>query len=374
MAGAGYRVAVLEKKGGLGGKVCCSGIVSPECLNRFAIDDSVVLRRVSSARTFSPSGRLMRLQRDEEQACIIDRAAFDLSMAEKAADAGAVCIHGSPVKDIRIKSDRVVAEVVHDGAVAEFEARVAVIATGFGSGLMTRLGLGRAGDYVIGAQAEVRTAGVDEIEIYLGREIAPGFFGWLVPTSENRALVGLLSRRKADFYIGKVISSLKQQGKVISVATEPSYRGITLKPPGKTYSERVIVVGDAAGQVKPTTGGGIYFGLLSAEIAAEQLKRALEDNNLSPERLAGYEREWKKRLGQEIKICYWARRLYEKLSDSKIERVFDITLNGGIVEALAKADDLSFDWHGQTILRLARQMTVSGVLNKIKLPSGINGN
>jgi flavin-dependent dehydrogenase len=131
------------------------------------------------------------------------------------------------------------------------------------------------------------------------------------------------------------------------------------------------VVGDAAGQVKPTTGGGIYFGLLSAEIAAKHLKHALEDDDLSPGRLAGYEREWKKKLRQELKICYWARRFYEKLSDKKIDQIFDIIKANGIDEVLLKADSLSFDWHGRTIIKLARQKAMSRFFNIIRLPSWI---
>jgi len=371
LAGMGYGVAVLEQKEKMGGRVCCTGIISPECLSAFGIDDSVVLRRVNSARIFSPSGRLTRLWRGEEQACIIDRAAFDLSMAERAIDAGAEYHFSSPVRSITVKDDRVVTEVAQNGTGLEFEARAVVIASGFGSRLPGILGLGKAGDCVVGAQAEVATASVDEIEVYMGREVAPGFFGWLVPTTQKKALVGLLSRRRADFYMRKLISSLREQGKVISDEVEPGYRGITLSPPKRTYGGRVIVVGDAAGQVKPTTGGGIYLGLLSAEIAAKHLKQALEDDDLSPGRLAGYEREWKKKLGQELKICYWARRFYEKLSDKKIDQIFDIITANGIDEALLKADSLSFDWHGRAIVKLARQKVMSRFFNIIRLPSWI---
>ncbi|MFC2026818.1 NAD(P)/FAD-dependent oxidoreductase [Chloroflexota bacterium] len=371
LAGMGYGVAVLEKKERLGGKVCCVGIISLECLSTFNIDDSVVLKRVNSARIFSPSGRLIRLWRGEEQACIIDRAAFDLSMTEMAIDAGAEYHFSSLVRGITAKDDRVVAEVAQNGTGLEFEARMVVIASGFGSRLPDVLGLGKAGDCVVGAQAEVTTANVDEIEVYLGRKVAPGFFGWLVPTTSETALVGLLSRHRADFYMKKLIVSLTKKGKVISDEVEPGYRGITLSPPKRTYGKRVIVVGDAAGQVKPTTGGGIYFGLLSAEIAAKHLKQALEDDDLSPGRLAGYEREWKKKLGQELKICYWARRFYEKLSDKKIDQIFDIIKANDIDEVLLKADSLSFDWHGRAIIKLARQKAMSRFFNIIRLPSWI---
>ncbi|MEE9173415.1 MAG: NAD(P)/FAD-dependent oxidoreductase, partial [Thermoplasmata archaeon] len=81
------------------------------------------------------------------------------------------------------------------------------------------------------------------------------------------------------------------------------------------------MVGDAAGQVKPTTGGGIYYGLLCAEIAADTLNGALAGNDLSAENLAEYERRWKKKLGRELRVGYWARKLYERLSDGQIDRI-----------------------------------------------------
>ena len=83
---SGYGVVVLERKGRLGERVCCSGIIGQECVDSFAIDDSVILRRVNSAGLFSPSGKLLRLQRQETQACIVDRAAFDIAMYHRARD------------------------------------------------------------------------------------------------------------------------------------------------------------------------------------------------------------------------------------------------------------------------------------------------
>jgi digeranylgeranylglycerophospholipid reductase len=269
-------VAVLEQKEKLGGRVCCTGIMSPECLSSFDIDDNVVLSRANSARVYSPSGKIIRLWRQENQAYIIDRASLDLSMANRARAAGADCSLNCLVKDIEVNSDRVVVAATENGSNINIEARVVVIATGFGSGLVERLGFGRAGDFVIGAQAEVETSGIDEIDIYTGKEVAPGFFAWLVPVNQSKTIVGLLSRHNPDFYLRRLISSLTEQGKIVSGEVKPGYRGITLKPPKRTYGKRLIVVGDAAGQVKPTTGGGIYFGLLCAEIAARNLKRALD--------------------------------------------------------------------------------------------------
>ena len=368
LAGMGYGVVVLEKKEKLGGRVCCTGIISQECVNSFAVDDSVILRRVSSARLFSPSGKLLKLWRQETQACIVDRAAFDMTIANWAQGRGVQYVLNSPVRDIEVGDDGVRVEAIRQGEELNFEGRVAVIAAGFGEGLGERLGLGKIGDFVMGAQAEVETIGVDEVEVYFSQEIAPGFFAWLVSTSPPKALVGLLSRRNPGLYLKKLMSSLLAEGKIVSAELELCYRAIPLKPLPRTYGRRLVVVGDAAGQVKPTTGGGIYYGLLCADIATNNLHRALGDDDLSAKSLASYEREWKKKLERELKICYYARKFYERLSDRQIDRVFDIIKSRGIDEALLKEDDLLFDWHGEVILKLLRQRVLAKVLKVMKVP------
>lgn len=368
LAGIGHPVMVLERKRRIGETVCCTGIIGQECVSSFAIDDSVILRPVNSAKLFSPSGNLLRLWREEPQACVLDRAAFDIAMANRAQGNGAEYLLDSQVSRIEVEDDRVKIEAIHQKAGLNLEARGAVIATGFGSKLAKRLGLGNFGDFVIGDQAEVATTGVDEVEVYLGREIAPGFFGWLVPTSPRTARVGLLSRHNPELYLRKLLASLVAQGKIVSAEAKLSYGGIPLKPLGRTYGERLIVVGDAAGQVKPTSGGGIYYGLLCANIAADTLHQALQRDDLSAKSLAKYEREWRRKLGRELKIGYWARKLFERLSNNQIDRIFNIIKDNGIDEALLKARDLSFDWHSQAILMLLGRTVVSKALGVIKLP------
>ena len=368
LAGMGCDVVVLEQKEKLGGRVCCTGVISQRCISSFAIDDSVILRQVSGAKLFSPSGKLLRLWRQETQACIVDRAAFDIALVSWAQGKGAQYVLNSPVRDIEVGDDGVRVEVVRQEEKSNFKARAVVIATGFGSRLTERVGLGKIGDFIMGAQSEIETIDVDEVEVYFGQEIAPGFFAWLVPTTPPKALVGLLSRRNPGLYLKKLLSSLLAQGKVVSDEAEVNHRGISLKPLPRTYSRRLVVVGDAAGQVKPITGGGIYYGLLCADIAANNLHRALDDNDLSAKNLASYEREWKKKLGRDLKIGYYARKLYEHLSDKRINRIFDIIKSNGIDEALLKADDLSFDWHGEVILRLLGHRVLSEAVKVMKIP------
>ena len=205
----------------------------------------------------------------------------------------------------------------------------------------------------------------------MGQNIAPGFFAWLGPTSSGKALVGLLARRSPGVYLKNLLSRLFVQGKIASSKAECTYGGIPLRPLPKTFGERVVVVGDAAGQVKPTTGGGIYYGLLCADIAADTVHEALCADDLSEKRLALYERNWKGMLGRELQMGYWARRLYEKLNDSQIELIFDVVHSNNIHEDLLQSPEFSFDWHGDSIVRVLRHMPLRktvGAMTKAILP------
>jgi digeranylgeranylglycerophospholipid reductase len=234
--------------------------------------------------------------------------------------------------------------------------------------LLDNLGLGGAGDFVMGVQAEVDTKDIDEVEVYFGSKIAPEFFAWLVPISQGKALVGLLSRRNSPFYLRKLLDSLVADGKIVSTDVRLTYGGVPLKPLPHTHGDNLLVVGTAAGQVKPITGGGIYFGLMCADIAANTLHKALESGNLSADALAGYERAWRRKLARELSTGYWARKAYEMLSDRQVDSVFGLLESTGIVEELCQADELSFDWHADVITKVMGQKLFSRAVKGIKKP------
>ena len=348
LARLGHKVIVFEQQAKAGEAVCCTGIVGRECFDRFPIPEAVVYHRASSAKFFSPSGKCLRLCKETAQAYILDRPAFDRALARKAQESGADCLFSARVNNISLMDHRVRGDVEYKGRRDNFEGRVAILSNGFGASLPRKLG--GIADFVFGAQAEVYTKGVDEVEVYFGQEVAPGFFTWLVPTSSGKALAGLLSRRKPGVYLNNFLSTLHAQGKIASAEAKITCGALPLTPLPKTYGERIIIVGDAAGQVKPTTGGGIYYGLLCADIAADVVHEALCADDLSAKRLERYEKDWKKKLSRELQVGYWARKLYEKLSDREIERVFSLATVNNIHEVLLRSPDFSFDWHSGSII------------------------
>jgi flavin-dependent dehydrogenase len=245
------------------------------------------------------------------------------------------------------------------------QARAVVLATGFGSPLVRQAGLGSVSDYVTGVQAVVSTDGVDEVEVHLGSDVAPGFFSYLVPTLPGRALVGLLSRKKAQTRLTNFIQKLRQAGKIKEVVNEAATWGIPLRPLKRTYLDRMVVVGDAAGQVKPTTGGGIYYSLLAGEAAAQVLSEALADDDLSSGNLSRYQSRWRDLLAAEIEVGYSARRLYEFLTDQQIGALVKRAAANGFNSELVDASEGTFDWHGKMIAQIMGNPGLGGALRLI---------
>jgi geranylgeranyl reductase family protein len=356
LAYLGYQTIVFEQNQNLGAKKCCTGIIGKECFDTFLapqnLNPRVILREADSAKFFSPSGKLLRVTQEKAQAYVIDRSLFDLSLAEEAQRKGAEYFLGAQVEEVNSVNNHF--EVKALGRT--FAGRTLVLANGFGSKLTQKLGLDKINDLVIGAQAEVQTSGIDEVEIYLGNQIAPGFFAWLVPTTQGKALAGLLSRHHIGLYLRNFLQLLFRQGKIASPDVEISYGGIPLKPLPKTYCSAIVVVGDAAGQVKPTTGGGIYYGLIGAQAAAATLDQSLSSNDFSARLFSSYEKAWRSKIDKEIKIGSRARWLFERLSDKKVDHFFEVIQSRDIHKTLLSSADFSFDRHGGLLLKGLRQL------------------
>ena len=360
LASKGYGVTVIDSRKNIGDKLC-TGLVGEECFRRYPIDPELVYREINSASVISPSKEAVRFETPQPVARVVNRVAYVSSFADRARSAGAEYLLGHRVTRLEQHKDRV--SVITDDDV--IEARSMVLAAGFGSQLNRQLGLGEPSDYVVGVQTLVKTEGISEVEVYLGRDVAPGFFAWLVPTRPGYALAGLLVRKNAPEMFAKFIAERQAEGKVTEPVDKPVCWGIPLRPLRKTFSDRVLVVGDAAGQVKPTTGGGIFYSLLASEIASGALDQALSEDKLSANRLGAYQKEWKSLLSNELEVGYSARRVFEYLGDSHISSLINQASVNGFVAELADSPDVSFDWHSSMIGKIMGHPTLGVVLRLV---------
>lgn len=362
LASLGHDVAVFEEKSASGLNICCTGIISTECFQSLDLGKDMILTEVKSVKFYSPSGRCLKFQTDNVQACVVDRLLLDKALASKAQAQGAQYFFSSPVIDIVPGKDSIQVETSCSGAREIFSARAVVLANGFTPKLPHKLGLGRIKRFLIGAQAEIEAKDIDEFEVYFGQGIAPGAFAWLVPISANKAYVGLLATSQAKLYLQKFLDSLFSQGRITSRDVEIRQRAVPIGTLTRSYGDRLLVIGDAAGQVKPTTGGGIYFGHLGARIAAEVLDGALSNDSLTADQLSRYQKKWRAKMDRELSHGYWARWVYSKLSDRQIEGIFNILNSDGMTETLLNSGNFSFDWHSRLVSAILRRSSAYPLL------------
>jgi geranylgeranyl reductase family protein len=348
----GHKVAVLEKKADIGHDICCTGIVGKACYDILDIDNNLILKHANSAKLFFPSGKSIRFWRNDDVAYIINRPALNTELAERARASGAHYHYSTHASNIEILPHCL--RVTTNGNGNYIEGQTAVIATGHGSDLPSNLNLGKISNSVFGAQAEVNINGTSEIEIHLDRNFASGGFAWLVPTSNGKGLAGLMTYHKPEEYLDNFLSNLKLQRKIYSNDVIRNYSVIPLRPLSKTYTDRILVVGEAAGQIKPTTGGGIYYGVLCAEIASQVIHQAIMSSDFSAAKLSSYYSQWRKRLYRELFIGYWAQLIWKKLRNEHIEYLYGIATKRNIPEIINSSQYFSFDWHSRTILNLLR--------------------
>jgi flavin-dependent dehydrogenase len=144
------------------------------------------------------------------------------------------------------------------------------------------------------------------------------------------------------------------------VLPDPRLKILPLGPVSRTYASRLLAVGDAAGLVKPTTGGGIYYSLVTGQIAAETLDEALRADDLRDARLRRYELEWRDRLGAEIRIGLAFRTLAARMNDHAIDAVIELARIDGLIPMLRQTAD--FNWHRQSALALLKHAQFRKIL------------
>ena len=361
LAKRGVSVAVLDWRTEIGDKLC-TGIIGRECAELVPPTPEHILGEARSATIVSPMGRRYRIERGATQAYIVDRVAYVNSVAEAAQRAGAeFMLDAASNRHTYISDSFAEIDTAHSGDT--YQSQIVIIASGFGTPLLRMVGLkdNAESEYLVGCQVEAEAADLSETEVYLGGGTAHNSFAWLVPTSESRALVGMAPRRRVNGQMEDFVARLQSEGRIGETAGKAQTWGIPIKPVSPSYADRTLVAGDAAGLVKPTTGGGIYYAFLSGRIAAEAALSAVERGRYDASDLRGYERQWKAVFGRELRIGYYARMLYETLSDAQIERLMDEFLSDGEINEYI-GEDVAFDWHGKVILRGLRHGNIRRVL------------
>lgn len=370
LARAGCTVALFEEHPDIGLPVHCTGLMAVEAFSRFALPQDSLLGTHSATRFFSPTGQELSYRGCSPETVVMDRPRFDQGLAEQARQAGAQIFLGARIVGACQHHDSLSVRIAGTGAERNsVQGRLLVLATGAAFQVHKEFNLGLPGKFVRAAQVEADFAPTSEIELYFGNTIAPGSFAWVVPMQRagvSRARLGLMAEKNAYRHLHQFLhrhGMAARLGASALVRFRP--RPIPLAPLSQTYGERVLVIGDAAGLTKPTTGGGIYYSLLSAELAASVAQEALEASDYSAAFLSQYEASWRAHLGHELWWGRWFRQYAERLTDSQISEAFQLAAREPIDDLIR--DQASFNWHGKLIQVLVSNSQIRNFLVRVFL-------
>jgi len=351
----GLNVVVLERKSEIGTHVICTGIVGKEIFRGFDLSEDSILKEIQRVKMVSPYSTQITYQHPIAFANVVDREKFDKYLADAAESMGVEIKLENHVLDISVNSNHV--EVLtrkKSKYLQKYSAEMAVIATGIDCRLNKKLGLGYPKDFIYGIQAEFEGNNYDSTTILVGNHIAPGAFAWVVPTGEKEVRVGLMTNKDPQACFQNLMKKLGLTMEQNLGQNYVQFRAIAQGLVSGTYGERVLSVGEAAGQVKTTSGGGIYFGLHCSNIASQVVLKRFNEGCFSARALAEYEKLWKKEIQKEILIGYYARKICGKLSDAQIEKMFRIAQTDGIMPLIREKGN--FDWHSELVLALIKRM------------------
>ena len=358
LAAKGQSVVLLEEHERVGEPVHCTGLLGLDAFDELDLPRQTIRTVLRSARFRGAAGRTVAVDAHGVAAAVVDRAAFDRALAKQAVDAGADLRCGHRVQRIEVSAERV-AVLSNDagGRPGKLESRACILACGAQYRFNRQLGLGIPRAYLQTAQVEVPFPALDTVEIDLDRAIAPGGFAWVVPFAAGSgaaARVGLMASDDAAVRFARYHATLSQRFQIpgAEAFARPRLKVLPLGPVRQTYGDRVVAVGDAAGLAKPTTGGGIYYSLLSGRLAADVLVDRLRTDRLSRESLRSYETRWRARLGPELRAGLAFRTLVARFDNRAVDALLELAAVDGIVPLLRRTAD--FNWHRETALALLR--------------------
>jgi digeranylgeranylglycerophospholipid reductase len=368
LADKGLRVVVLEKKAEIGSDVICTGIVGTELFREFSLPADSVVRKIQTMNIRMSAGQSLTYTHPAAFAAIVDRRTFDRNMTEEAQKAGVEIDLGSRVSGILRDKDavRITAKKAAKSP-KKISARMAVLATGNDYHLNRKAGLGCPKDFLLGVQAEIPAADGDVPTVFIGKDIAPGGFAWSVPAGAKDK-IGLVTKAEPRACFQSFLKRFCPEFERSISSRRLKVKAIAQGLISRSYGERLLILGEAAGQVKTTTGGGIYYGLHCSRIAAEVILKAYRQGSFQAPKLAEYERLWKHALRKEILVGYYARKLYARMSERHVEKLFELAQTDGIIPLIQ--EKANFDWQSELILDLMTRAPVFRILHRIlKSPS-----
>ena len=349
IAKQGYKVAILEEHKVIGEPLKCAGLVTSRVFDIIKIpEENIVQNKVKGAHIHSSSGNTLNVGGDKIHAFVIDRQKFDEEIIKVAEKRGTEIFLENKLSSAKRKEMQIELKTSKNRQIL---CKLLIGADGPHSKTREIFNLPRPNEFLKGIGMEIKNTNLDPdfVEIFVGENIAPGFFAWIIPTNKEgtEGRIGLCISQDIPyppaFYLSNFFKNRQTYPYLKNIIIGKKTGGVI--PLGllkKTYSSNILLVGDAAAQVKPTSGGGLYTGLLCAQHCANVATDALDKNNFDSAFLKLYHKLWFADIGKELSIGMKLRRIFKKLSDEQIDKYVKFFQNPEIIDVISRYGDIDY--------------------------------
>jgi len=335
IASAGRRVLVIEEDYEIGTPEHCGGLVSMSGLEKLGIIPfgKTFDHLIESATIYSPNGQSFVIDSKKQKVGEISRRELDKQIAHQAQKNGATIKVKTSFQELTNEGVR-----TNDG---EIKCKIFVDARGISAlAQKDRTGILSSAQYEIYADWIKK----GKVKVFFDQEKYPGFFAWIIPSGEGKGKVGVAGK---GIKVSEVLEELLEKNGNYSTIRK-IFAPIWINGPIKKFVDnKTVIVGDAAGQAKPTTSGGIYTSGMGGILAGRAISKFLKTNN--PKDLEEYQIEWTKMFGEEFEKQLWMRKLLQRLDNETINKLFEI-IPPEIIKEISQKED--FDFHTGSIIKL----------------------
>jgi len=348
IAEKGYNTAIFEEHKRIGTPLKCAGLVTPRVFDFFNFSkNKVVENKIYGANFHSPCGDVLTIGGNKLHALVIDRPQFDQEIMNKANDAGVELRLGSKAISGIKNADKIELEIKEECKVSKIKSFLLIGADGPHSKIRKTFDFPQPTEFLKGIGAKATDINLDPkyVEIFLGRNIAPGFFAWAIPTNKEgtEARIGLCIDETSKYTLKQCFNNLIKQKIFKNIKIKNHIAGtIPLGALKKTTTSNVMLVGDAAAQVKPTSGGGIYPGLICARHCSSIAIDSLENYNYSSRYLRRYHALWNNEIGKELNRGMIFRKIIKNLDDNKIDKYLNKINNTKNIDIICNYGDIDY--------------------------------
>ena len=335
IAKQGHSVLVIEEDYEIGTPEHCGGLVSISGLEQLGVvpHRKTFDHLIETAEIFAPGGKSFSINSSKQKVAEIDRRELDKQIAYQAQKNGA---------EIKVRTS--FKEKTEDGVITsdgKIKCKIIVDARGVSSLIhKDRTGI------LASAQYEVYADWIKKgkVEVYLDQVKYPGFFSWSIPLGDGFGKVGVAG--KGINAAEALEEFLLRKGKYSTI--RKIYAPIWVKGPiEKFVTDNVVTVGDAAGQSKPTTAGGIFSCGMGGIFAGRAISKFLDSGKKSD--LNEYKKNWNEKFEKEFEKQLLARKILERIDNKTIDKLFD-SITPEVIEDVSDKDD--FDFHTSSLIKL----------------------